>query len=189
MTGDVTDAHGRRYDVPGVNENTTLSDAPTPHLVQQLLIDPGARNSYIVHLKSTGESPALLTFSRSSAKGPNEEFLPDDRAAWFLPSSLRGSNITLAFATGQPIAEVRLCVAGSAIPPTGLVSGVHASDDASPGSELPLRPAGEGLARVTVRVTDVGSGVAGVWWMRAVGGPRHVSRYSRPFVVPRSARA
>jgi hypothetical protein len=187
LYGDVTDTQGRRYDVPGVNENTTLSDAPTPHLVQQLLIDPGARNSYVVNLKSTAEYPPVLTFSRSSVKGANEEFLPDDRAAWFIPYSLKGAKVTFAFATGQPVADVRLCVAGNAIPPTGFVSGAQANDQAYPRINVAVETAGAGLARVTLRATDTGSGVAGVWWIRGVGGPRHVSRYTGPFVVRRSA--
>lgn len=183
--GHVTDTQGRLFDVPGVNENTTLSDPPISDLIQQLVIDEEANDSYVVLLKGKNEFPAQFTLSRDRFQGPDSELLPDDVASWFVPRSLKGATISLAFATGQPVANVRLCVNGRAITPTSTVSGPKAKDQDAPRVYPTVVPAGVGKVRITLRATDSVSGVAGMWTVVNAGRPRELLPYSGPFVVRR----
>ena len=183
--GRVTDTHGRLFDVPGVNENTTLSDPPMFGDLQQLVIDEQANDSYVVVLKGTNEFPAQFTLSRDRAQGPSDEYLADDVASWFVPHSLKGATISLAFATGQPVASVRLCVNGQAIIPTSTVSGPKAKDQDAPRVYPKVVPEGTGQVRITLRATDTVSGVAGMWTVVNAGRSRRLVPYSGPFVVRR----
>jgi hypothetical protein len=183
--GHVTDTQGRLFDIPGVNENTTLSDPPIFGRMQELVIDQRANDSYVVLLRGTDEFPEQFTFSRDHFQGPVGEFLPDDVASWFVPRSLKGATISLAFATGQPVANVRLCVNGRAITPTSTVSGPKAKDQDAPRVYPTVVPAGVGKVRITLRATDSVSGVAGMWTVVNAGRPRELLPYSGPFVVRR----
>jgi hypothetical protein len=163
--GYVVDTSGRfQALVPGVHVDRFSGAAGA---LQQLTIDPGETNAYVVWMKGQAAWPARLVLSRRMGEAA------DAAATWFLPRPLRGTQLQLAFASGEPLVETRLCVAGALVAPVAVVAGAAAADTQPPA--LSATVAGR---RVTVQASDGGAGLAGIW----VAAPT-ARRYAGPFVV------
>jgi hypothetical protein len=181
--GYVSDTQGRvGIQVPGVNDELFRTDTPS-NWIASLLIDAPHTNSYIVRMVAKDSFPLAFTLSRAKPT----DFVKDDSASWFIARNLKGAHISIAFASGQRLDTVRLCVNGMPMAPTGTAKGAAAADQDPPKATSSAVPAGAGQVRVTLRARDARSGVAGIWYLVNRGGVSHANLYRAPVVVARGA--
>jgi hypothetical protein len=168
--GYVVDATGRfQALIPGVHVDRFSGAAGA---LQQLTIDPGETNGYIVWMKAGRGWPARFVLTRRTTGGA------DAAATWFVPRPLGSTQLQLAFASGEPLARVRLCAGGALVPPVAVATGAAAGD-----TEPPTLAVTVVRRRVTLQASDAGAGVAGVW----VAGTA-ARRYAGPFTVARGTK-
>jgi hypothetical protein len=183
--GTVSDTSGRSgYDIPGVNIEHFFG---APGESQQLNIEPDHKNSFVVTMVATDYWPLTVKLSRRFYRHGDGTFVPSDVALWFFPSDLLGSRIKIAFATGQSVGSVRVCVNGNPVAPTSTASGAVSMDDAPPILSSTAVAAGAGHVRVTIHARDSGSGLAGVWWGVNSKRIRRALPYNTPVTVARGA--
>jgi hypothetical protein len=155
---------------PGLNENTVVNGG---QVGTDVLFDPGHPNSYVARGHTT-EPFVEITVKRYS---PSIDV--DGIAVWWLwlqPTS----NFAVAFANGQQLSSLRLCLGNAALPPTGVVQGAAASNLIPP--RVTANLAG---GRVVLTATPSKSGLAGIWW--SVEGTTLGGRYTQPLALPRTA--
>ncbi|HXK13043.1 MAG TPA: hypothetical protein VNH45_00760 [Gaiellaceae bacterium] len=182
-TGYVADTKGRiGNDIPGANADSFLIDF-RPNDMNQLGIAAGT-NSYIVHTVANKNWPVTFVLSHRF-DGPTGEYLASDAASWFLPRELNGARISMAFASGEQLADIRLCVNGNSLRATSIVRGIQAIDEDPPIVSSSVASAGSGRRRVTLRARDARSGLAGIWYLVYARGVQRAIRYRAPLVVPR----
>lgn len=168
--GYVVDTTGRfQALIPGVHVDGFSGGA---NALQQLTIDAGEKNQYVVWLKGKAAWPARFVLSTRTAAGA------DSAATWFVPRPLAGLQLRLAFASGEPVGATRLCIDGSPVAPVAVVSGASAAD-----AQPPELTATVVRRRVTLHANDAGAGLAGVWIAAPVA-----RRYTGPLAVARGTK-
>jgi hypothetical protein len=180
-----TDRNGRgTFSLPSVDDNVSDLDNPDPSVVQELLVDPPADDTYAVELEARKTFPVQLSVARQVNR-PDGRFVDTQIASWFLPAALPTGTQRLWFATGRSVATAVLCLDGRSLQPTSVVLGAAARDDAGPRISAAVSHPEAGKARVTVHAIDAGSGVAGIWFTRRGGPAGRLSVYTGPVDVRR----
>jgi hypothetical protein len=129
--------------------------------------------------------PVTIALSRRSFTGPNQEWLPNNVAWWFIARNRADTRMSIAFASGRSVEGSVLCANGRPMRPTATASGAQASEENEPIVTSTVVPAGPGRVRVTLRARDVGSGMAGLWWVRNRSPLTHADVYRGPVTVTR----
>jgi hypothetical protein len=171
---------------PGWNENSVINGGPVG---TDLVFDPGHPNAYAAGGHTGGGFPTELMIRRYTSG-----IQLDGIAAWVVMNE-PPSNFTLAYANGQSLSSLRLCLdrgrngsIDAAFAPTGFVEGPAANDTMPPRISVRLLATTSDTATAEIVATDSGSpaasGVGAIW---VENGPDR-SRYTTPIRVRRDAK-
>lgn len=168
----------------GWNENSFINGSGGTS--SDIMIDSGNPNAYAV----SGHS-GKIALSEIRVRRYTQSVQLDGVATWVVPT-VRATGWALAYANGQPLGSLRLCLdrgrdgsVDMTRPPDGVVQGAAAADMAAPLISGRVLSTASGESTVELFAKDTASGTAGIWWGVEGGGYR--GRYAKPVRVPADA--
>jgi hypothetical protein len=177
---------------PGWGPDSWIND-PNNNSSTEIIFDPGHQNAYAASGHFGPRFPTEFKIQRYNA-----DIQIDGVATWLVMQE-PASNFTLAYANGQSLSSMRLCLdegrngsIDAALPPTGWVDRLAAvNDEMPPRVSAHVLAANSTSATVEIDATDSGkaaSGMAAIGWTidgGAVGGGGY---YTAPIHVPRNTK-
>lgn len=171
---------------PGWNENSVINS----DTIGTDIVFDGHPNAYAAQGHTGRQFPEEFMIRRYA---PGVRL--DGIATWVLPNG-PPANFTLAYANGQSLSSLRLCLdlgrdgsVDTALRPTGVAEGPAASDEMPPRISARVLAIDSDYATLRIVATDSGrpaaAGVAGIWW--GVESGDYGGRYTMPIRVRRDA--
>jgi hypothetical protein len=166
--------------------NDTSNDSST-----EIIFDPGHQNAYAASGHFGPRFPTEFTIRRYTAG------IQVDGVANWLVMQEPVSNFTLAYANGQSLSSMRLCLdvgrngsIDAALPPTGWIDRLSSvNDETPPRVSAHVLAADSTYATIEIDATDSGkaaSGMAAIGW--TIDGSTGGGYYTAPIRVPRDAK-